>query len=114
MKKIKFGLAIIALILALTGCATEKKDNVIKVGASVTPHAEILEVIKPLLEAKGYTLEIVQFTDYVLPNTNLEEGELDANYFQHVPYLTDFNTENGTDIVSVLAVHFEPFDEADC
>ena len=108
MKKIKYGLAFIALILALTGCATEKKDTVIKVGASVTPHAEILEVIKPLVEAKGYTLEIVQFTDYVLPNTNLEEGELDANYFQHVPYLTDFNTENGTDIVSVLAVHFEP------
>jgi len=109
MKKfIKLSVLIIALLLTVTACTTEKKDTVIKVGASITPHAEILEVIKPLVEAKGYTLEIVEFTDYVLPNTNLNEGELDANYFQHVPYLTDFNAENGTKIVSVLAVHFEP------
>ncbi len=109
MKKlIKLGLTLLTLVLVLTGCTTETKDTVIKVGASITPHAEILEVIKPLVEAKGYTLEIVEFTDYVLPNTNLNEGELDANYFQHVPYLTDFNAENGTKIVSVLAVHFEP------
>jgi D-methionine transport system substrate-binding protein len=109
MKKfIKLSVLLIALLLTVTACTTEKKDTVIKVGASITPHAEILEVIKPLVEAKGYTLEIVEFTDYVLPNTNLNEGELDANYFQHVPYLTDFNAENGTKIVSVLAVHFEP------
>lgn len=109
MKKfIKLSVLLIALLLTVTACTTEKKDTVIKVGASITPHAEILEVIRPLVEAKGFTLEIVEFTDYVLPNTNLNEGELDANYFQHVPYLTDFNAENGTKIVSVLAVHFEP------
>lgn len=109
MKKlIKTSLLLLALILTLTGCSTANDDKVIKVGASITPHAEILEVIKPLVEAQGYTLEIIEFTDYVLPNTNLNEGELDANYFQHVPYLTDFNAENGTKIASVLAIHFEP------
>lgn len=109
MKKIiKLSILLIVLLLSVTACTTEKKDTVIKVGASITPHAEILEVIRPLLEAKGFTLEIIEFTDYVLPNTNLNEGEIDANYFQHVPYLSDFNAENGTKIVSVLAVHFEP------
>lgn len=81
----------------------------IKVGASITPHAEILAAIKDDLAAAGYELEIVEFTDYVLPNTALEGGELDANYFQHQPYLTDFNAENGTHLVSVAAVHYEPF-----
>lgn len=105
---IKTSISLLVLLLVLTGCSSDKKNTVIKVGASITPHAEILEVIKPLVEAKGFTLEIIPFTDYVLPNTNLNEGEIDANYFQHVPYLTDFNAENGTKIVSVLSVHFEP------
>jgi len=106
MKKI---ILIISLLLAvsLTAC-TAKEDKVIRVGASPAPHAQILEAIRPLIEAKGYTLEIVEFTDYVLPNTNLEEGQLDANYFQHVPYLNYFNEKNGTHLVSVLAIHFEP------
>lgn len=109
MKKILTLITLSALIFGLAACAkTEEKDTVIRVGASPAPHAEILNAIKPLVEEKGYTLEVVEFTDYVLPNTNLEEGELDANYFQHVPYLTNFNTENGTHIVSVLPVHFEP------
>jgi D-methionine transport system substrate-binding protein len=109
MKKIvKLSILLIALLFSVSACTTEKKDTVIRIGASITPHAEILEVIRPLVEAKGFTLEVIEFTDYVLPNTNLNEGELDANYFQHVPYLTDFNIENGTKIVSVLAVHFEP------
>lgn len=81
---------------------------VITVGASVTPHAEILAVIKPILEAKGYILDIKEFTDYVLPNTTLNEGDLDANYFQHTPYLELFNKEHGTKIVSVKVVHYEP------
>lgn len=81
----------------------------VKVGASITPHAEILAVIKDDLAAAGYDLEIVEFTDYVLPNTALESGELDANYFQHQPYLTDFNAENGTHLASVAAIHYEPF-----
>ena len=81
----------------------------IKVGASPTPHAEILAVIKDSLAEKGYQLEIVEFADYVLPNTALESGELDANYFQHLPYLTTFNAEHGTHLVSVAAIHYEPF-----
>ncbi|MGI5936581.1 MAG: MetQ/NlpA family ABC transporter substrate-binding protein [Oscillospiraceae bacterium] len=81
----------------------------IKVGASPTPHAEILAVVKDALAEKGYELEIVEFADYVLPNTALESGELDANYFQHLPYLTTFNAEHGTHLVSVAAIHYEPF-----
>lgn len=84
-------------------------DKVIKVGASVTPHAEILEQVKDTLAEQGYTLEIVEYNDYVLPNTALEAGDLDANFFQHQPYLDDFNAENGTHLVSVAKVHFEPF-----
>lgn len=113
MKKLK-RLAAILLALVLTGalftaCGSEKDDKTIKVGASVTPHAEILEVVKGILEEEGYTLEIVEYNDYVLPNNAVESGELDANYFQHQPYLTDFNAENGTHIVSVAAIHYEPF-----
>jgi len=107
MKKILVLISIL-LALTLTACTSTKEDKVIRVGASPAPHAEILEAIRPLIEAKGYTLEIIEYTDYVFPNTNVEEGELDANYFQHVPYLDYFNEKNGTNIVSVLAVHFEP------
>lgn len=83
--------------------------EVIKVGASITPHAEILAQVKDTLAAEGYDLQVVEYNDYVLPNTALEDGELDANFFQHQPYLDDFNAENGTHLVSVAAVHFEPF-----
>lgn len=90
--------------------ATEKKeDTTIKVGASVTPHAEILKEIEGQLKETGYTLEIVEYNDYVLPNTALEDGDLDANYFQHLPYLENFNEENKTHLVSAASVHFEPF-----
>lgn len=81
----------------------------IVVGASVTPHAEILAVVKDDLAAAGYELEIVEFSDYVIPNTSLEDGSLDANYFQHEPYLLDFNKENGTHLVAVEPIHYEPF-----
>ncbi len=80
----------------------------VRVGASPAPHAEILEVAKQILAEKDITLEIVTFTDYVLPNNAVNDNEIDANFFQHQPYLTDFNAENGTDIVSVAAIHFEP------
>ena len=86
----------------------EKELEPIKVGAGVTPHAEILREIQDDLEKKGYALEVVEYNDYVLPNTALEDGDLDANYFQHKPYLDDFNAENGTHIVGVANVHFEP------
>ncbi len=80
----------------------------LKVGASPAPHAEILENIKPLLEKDGITLEIVEFTDYVIPNQALDAGDIDANYFQHLPYLEDFNAKNGTNLASAGAIHFEP------
>ena len=84
------------------------KDVTITVAASPTPHAEILEVAKELLAAKGVTLEIQTFNDYVVPNNVVEDGTVTANYFQHLPYLDDFNAQNGTHIVSVSAPHVEP------
>ncbi|WP_367924785.1 MetQ/NlpA family ABC transporter substrate-binding protein [uncultured Ruthenibacterium sp.] len=80
----------------------------LKVGASPSPHAEILEYAKPILEQYNVNLEIVEFDDYVMPNTGVEDGSLDANYFQHQPYLDDFNAEQGTHLVSVATVHYEP------
>lgn len=112
MKKRVLGALLISSIVAtlFTGCGKkEEEDKVIKIGATPTPHAEILEVIKDDLEEKGYTLEIVEYNDYIIPNNATESGELDANYFQHQPYLDDFNAENGTHLVSVAGVHFEPF-----
>ena len=85
-------------------------DKKINVGASPTPHAEILNgPVKEILEEQGYELTVTEFTDYILPNTSTEQGEIDANYFQHGPYLESFNEENGTHLVPVAAVHYEPF-----
>ena len=91
--------------------AAEPKEIVgtVVVGASAVPHAEVLEFVKDDLAAEGYELDIKIFDDYVLPNTALQDGELDANYFQHTPYLNSFNASNGTDLVSVGAIHYEPF-----
>ncbi len=80
----------------------------ITVAASPTPHAEILKVVKDILAEKGITLDVKEFTDYVQPNNVVESGEIDANYFQHLPYLTDFNEQNGTHLVSIGAIHVEP------
>ena len=96
----------LVLVLVLSGSALAET---IRVGASITPHAEILNVVKPILAEQGYDLEVVEYTDYVLPNTATESGELDANYFQHQPYLDDFNAQNGTHLVSVATIHYEPF-----
>ena len=85
------------------------EETTITVGASITPHAEILEQVQDTLAEEGYTLEIIEYNDYVLPNTALEDGDLDANYFQHITYLNDFNEENGTHLVDVADIHFEPF-----
>lgn len=112
MKKRILGVLLISGIAAtlLAGCGKkEAENNVIKVGATPTPHAEILEIIEGNLEEKGYKLEIVEYNDYIIPNNATESGELDANYFQHKPYLDDFNEKNGTHLVSVAGVHFEPF-----
>lgn len=90
--------------------AAEPAENkTIVVGATSTPHGEILEQVKAELEKKGYTLEIKIYDDYVLPNKALTDGELDANYFQHTPYLNSYNKENGTDIASAAEIHYEPF-----
>ena len=89
--------------------AAEPTETVkLVVGASPAPHAEILEAVKPLLAEQGIELEIEEFTDYVLPNQALEAGDLDANYFQHLPYLLNFNENNGTNLVPAGAIHFEP------
>ena len=91
------------------GAASDAEGTVtLKVGASPSPHAEILEHAADLLAAEGITLDIVEFDDYVMPNTALQEGSLDANYFQHEPYLLNFNAENGTNLVSAGAIHYEP------
>ncbi|ACL70973.1 MetQ/NlpA family ABC transporter substrate-binding protein [Halothermothrix orenii] len=84
-------------------------DKVLKVGATPVPHAEILEFVKPILEKEGIKLEIVEFTDYVTPNLALAEGSIDANYFQHVPYLNQFKKDHNLDITYTLKIHVEPF-----
>ncbi len=99
------------VVSALAGCgkSTSADDKVIKVAASATPHAEILEQAKPLLEAKGYDLQVTVFDDYVQPNEVVESGDFDANYFQHIPYLESFNEEKGTHLVNAGGIHYESF-----
>ena len=129
MKKVlAIVLAALLIVAALAGCAaksetadttattdtaaaetTDGKLEVLKVGASSTPHAEILEQVKDTLAAEGYDLQIVVYDDYVLPNQSLADGSLDANYFQHTPYLNSFNAANGTDLVSAGKIHYVPF-----
>ena len=109
MKKIIAIVLALTLALSLFGCNKKDQDKVIKVGATPAPHAEILEVIKDELAKEGWTLEIVEFNDYVQPNQALEDGELDANYFQHVLYLNQFNEEYGTHLVNAGGIHYEPF-----
>ena len=92
-----------------TAETSELAGTTLKVAASPTPHAEILNVAKDILAEQGITLEVVEFSDYVQPNLVTESGEVAANYFQHTPYLESFNEENGTHLVSVGAIHYEPF-----
>lgn len=114
-KIISAAIALSALVgLTLGGCGSQKASNkdshTITVAASPTPHSEILnKVVKPILKKQGYKLVVKEFTDYVQPNTATEEGEVDANYYQHLPYLDNFNKEKGTHLVSVAGIHFEPF-----
>lgn len=118
----KFGAFLLAGVLAigaLTGCgSTDKKaesstgstdSKVIKVAASATPHAEILEEAKPLLAKEGYDLQVTVFDDYVQPNEVVDSGDFDANYFQHAPYMEQFNKEKGTNLVDAGDIHYEPF-----
>ena len=98
----------LALLLSLAACGGGD-GKTITVGATPAPHAEILEVAKEVLAEEGYTLEIKEYDDYIMPNTAVEEEELNANYFQHITYLNDFNESNGTHLVSVGSIHYEPF-----
>ena len=109
MKKIIAIVLAIAAVFSFAACGKKAEDKVIKVGASSTPHAEILEQVKEALKKDGYELEIVVYDDYVLPNQALAEGTLDANYFQHTPYLNSYNASNKTDLVSAALIHYEPF-----
>lgn len=110
MKKKTLALALAAaLCLTLLSACGGKQNTTIKVGASPTPHAEILEKAKEILAKDGVTLEVVSYDDYVLPNNNVEDGQLDANYFQHITYMNNFNANNGTHLVSVAGLHYEPF-----
>ena len=122
-------LTVLLLALSLTACGSKSDDSAkadttddaqteqpaepqetvtLNVAASPTPHAEILKQCVPILAEQGIDLQITEFDDYVMPNTAVEDGSLDANYFQHKPYLDDFNAENNTHIVSVAAIHVEP------
>ena len=105
MKKFGILTTIAALVLSAN---TAFANETIKVGATPVPHAEILEAVKPVLAKEGYDLEIVEFNDYVQPNLATSDGQLDANYFQHLPYLESFVKERGSDLVSVAGVHIEP------
>ena len=135
MKKSFLGTTFLALLAAasLAGCSSSSNETTAEtaaeaaeettaeakeadgdleklvVGASPAPHAEILEAARDLLADKGYDLKIVEYTDYVQPNNALESGDLDANYFQHIPYLDNFNEEQGTHLVNAGGIHYEPF-----
>ena len=98
------------LTMGLMGCGSKDAadDKTIKIGVTPVPHREVVEHVIPTLEKKGYTVEIVEFSDYVQPNTSLEDGALDANYFQTLAYLEEFNENNGTNLVSAAEIHVEP------
>lgn len=109
-KSITVILALALVLSVLTGCgAGSANSKTITVAASSAPHAEILEQCVPILAEQGYTLEIKVMDDYIIPNTSTESGDVDANYFQHQPYLDDFNASNGTHLVTVARVHYEPY-----
>ena len=101
--------AALSLVVAAGSATAAQATTKIRVGASPTPHAEILKVANDVLKPQGYELQIIEYSDYVQPNMALEGKELDANFFQHKPYLDDFNKEKGTKLVSIGTVHYEPF-----
>ncbi len=106
MKKLLVSLLALALVLSLSGAAFAETE--VKFGATPSPHSEILAVIQPLMKEKGFNMNIQVFTDYVVPNEATESGDLDANYFQHLPYMEEFNAGRGTHLNAVIPMHFEP------
>lgn len=110
MKKIISIITVLVLVVSLlAGCGGAGNSKKLTVAASATPHAEILEQCKAAMEEKGFTLEVKVMDDYITPNTSTESGDVDANFFQHTPYLDQFNEENSTHLVSVAKVHYEPY-----
>lgn len=101
-------LCVVAALAVLTGCSKKDNSKVITVGATPEPHAAMLNLIIDDMKAAGYTLKVQEFTDYVTPNEAVEAGEIDANFFQHVPYMDSFNQEKGYHLVSVVGTHVEP------
>ena len=95
-------------LVSFSGCNKNSSSTVIKVGATPRPHAELLNLVKDDLKESGYDLQVVEFTDYVTPNKALEDGEIDANFFQHLPYMNSFNKEQGYHLVSASGIHIEP------
>lgn len=95
-------------LVSFSGCNKNSSSKVIKVGATPRPHAELLNLVKDDLKENGYDLQVVEFTDYVTPNKALEDGEIDANFFQHLPYMNSFNKEQGYHLVSAAGIHIEP------
>ena len=108
MKKTLLLTTLLLSVTALSSCQQVDPEFLIKVGASATPHAEILNQVKKSLKQDGYTLKVIEYTDYIIPNIALEDGEIDANYFQHITYLNEFNESYNTHLVSVASVHYEP------
>lgn len=120
MKKVLALLFALTMVLGLAACGGGETTEApaeggepteavtLKVAASPTPHAEILAQVKDVLAEEGITLEVTEYGDYVIPNTAVEEGDMDANFFQHTPYMDQFNTENGTHLVAVAKIHYEP------
>ncbi|WP_419871315.1 MetQ/NlpA family ABC transporter substrate-binding protein [Candidatus Pristimantibacillus sp. PTI5] len=123
MKKTSYLILTMMLMFTLAACGQDKNTEndtsgtgaetpsavKLKVGATPVPHAELLEFVKPILKEQGVELEIIEFNDYVQPNTQLFEKQIDANFFQHMPYLEQFNKDKGYDLVNVAGVHIEPF-----
>lgn len=106
-----FASAAVLAVSSLAGCGSKPKHEhgTLKIGASPSPHAEILnDFVAPRLEEQGITLEVKEYTDYIKPNQDVTSGDLDANYFQHINYLNNYNAENGTDLVNAGKIHFEP------
>ena len=117
IKKVLTVILSLIFVLALVGGGTQKSEGstskgenktIIKIGESPQPHKEILEKVKPILKKAGYDLQIVELADYVTPNKALQSGEIDANFFQHIPYLENFNKKNNADLVYVAKVYLEP------
>jgi D-methionine transport system substrate-binding protein len=107
-KMVSFAAIVLCGALVFAGGSKEEKSNVIKVGATPEPHAEMLKLVVADLAEKGYDLQIIEFTDYVTPNEALESGQIDANFFQHLPYMESFNREKGYHMVSAGGIHIEP------